>query len=59
MNEAYYDPRYGTFCHPVLKPSTVTRLEMDNLRKMLIRLQDQAFTLVRLSQYDLDGLLTV
>lgn len=50
MNEAYYDPRYGTFCHPVLTPSIVTGLEMDNLRKMLIRLQDQAFTLVRLSQ---------
>ncbi|BCS23764.1 uncharacterized protein APUU_40208S [Aspergillus puulaauensis] len=47
MNEAYYDPRYATFCHPVLKPSTVTSLEMDNLRKMLIRLQDQAFTLTR------------
>lgn len=46
MNEAYYDPRYATFCHPVLKPSTVTSLEMENLRKMLIRLQDQAFTLV-------------
>ncbi|KAL4793034.1 hypothetical protein BDV19DRAFT_380354 [Aspergillus venezuelensis] len=47
MNEAYYDPRSGTFCHPYLKPSTVTGLEMGTLHKMLITLQDQALTLTR------------
>ncbi|KAL4898019.1 hypothetical protein BDV59DRAFT_53767 [Aspergillus ambiguus] len=47
MNEVYCDSRSGTFCHPFLRPSTVTALEMDTLRRMLIRLQDQAFTLTR------------
>jgi hypothetical protein len=46
MNEVYCDPRSGTFCHPFLRSSTVTALEMDSLRKMLVRLQDQALTLV-------------
>lgn len=48
MNEVDYDPRSGTFCHASLRPSTVTRLEMDTLQKMLVRLQDQAFILVSL-----------
>lgn len=48
MNEIHYDPRSGTFCHASLRPSTVTRLEMDTLQKMLVRLQDQAFILVGL-----------
>ncbi|EAU38102.1 predicted protein [Aspergillus terreus NIH2624] len=47
MNEVYCDPRSGTFCHPFLRSSTVTALEMDSLRKMLVRLQDQALTLTR------------
>ncbi|KAL4937820.1 hypothetical protein BDV06DRAFT_215607 [Aspergillus oleicola] len=47
MNEAYYDPRSGTFCHPYLKPSTVTGLEIGTLHKMLIFLQDQALILTR------------
>ncbi|KAL4928000.1 Zn(II)2Cys6 transcription factor domain-containing protein [Aspergillus undulatus] len=47
MNESYYDPRLGTFCHPHLKPSIVTGLEMGTLHKMLILLQDQALVLTR------------
>lgn len=46
MNEIHYDPRSGAYCHVSLRPSTVTRLEMDTLQKMLVRLQDQAFILV-------------
>ncbi|KAL4965817.1 Zn(II)2Cys6 transcription factor domain-containing protein [Aspergillus stella-maris] len=47
MKETYYDPRSGTFCHPYLKPSTVSGLEMGTLHKMLIALQDQVLTLTR------------
>ncbi|KAL4861355.1 hypothetical protein BDV12DRAFT_208115 [Aspergillus spectabilis] len=47
FNEVRYDPNSGIFCYPFLKPSMVTNLEMENLLRMLIRLQDQAFTLTR------------
>ncbi|CEL01302.1 hypothetical protein ASPCAL00888 [Aspergillus calidoustus] len=47
MSETNYDRASGTFCHPYLRPSTVTGLEIGTLRKMLIQLQDQVFTLTR------------
>ncbi|KAL3439771.1 hypothetical protein BJX65DRAFT_71810 [Aspergillus insuetus] len=47
ISETNYDRASGTFCHPNLRPSTVTGLEIGTLRKMLIQLQDQAFTLTR------------
>ncbi|OGM50800.1 hypothetical protein ABOM_000670, partial [Aspergillus bombycis] len=47
LKDVYEDPHSGTYHHPYLKPSTVTSLEMDYLRKTLNRLQDQALTLTR------------
>ncbi|KJK61753.1 hypothetical protein P875_00086692 [Aspergillus parasiticus SU-1] len=47
LQDVYEDPQSGTYHHPYLKPSTVTNLEMDYLRKILNRLQDQALTLTR------------
>ncbi|KAF7627779.1 hypothetical protein AFLA_003152 [Aspergillus flavus NRRL3357] len=47
LQDVYEDPHSGTYHHPYLKPSTVTNLEMDYLRKILNRLQDQALTLTR------------
>lgn len=49
LNEVYYDASSGTYRHPYLKASTVSSLEMENLRKILIRLQGQTLTLVRAS----------
>ncbi|KAH8691984.1 hypothetical protein BGW36DRAFT_386741 [Talaromyces proteolyticus] len=48
LREAYYDPRSGTYRHPLLKPSTVTKLEMETLRSMFFRLQSQTLTLTRI-----------
>lgn len=46
LDEVYCDQRSDTYHHPCLKPSTVTSLEMGNLRKILMRLQNQVWTLV-------------
>lgn len=47
LSEVSYDPGSGTFRHPHLQPSTVTTLEMENTRKILLRLQGQSITLTR------------
>ncbi|KAL3462739.1 hypothetical protein BJX64DRAFT_299316 [Aspergillus heterothallicus] len=52
ISETHYDRASGAFCHPHLSPSTVTALEMDTLRKMLIQLQDQVLTLVSYSLHN-------
>ncbi|EED14639.1 conserved hypothetical protein [Talaromyces stipitatus ATCC 10500] len=53
LKEVYHDPSSGTFRHPHLRPSTVSSLEMESLRKMFFRLQGQALTLTRADTYHL------
>ncbi|GKZ28226.1 hypothetical protein AbraIFM66950_000038 [Aspergillus brasiliensis] len=47
LGEVVYDASTGTYHHPLLRPSTVPNLEIDELRKLLIRLQIQVYTLTR------------
>ncbi|GKZ58590.1 hypothetical protein AnigIFM49718_004415 [Aspergillus niger] len=41
LGEVAYDASTGTYHHPLLRPSTVPNLEIDEIRKLLIRLQIQ------------------
>ncbi|PWY65709.1 hypothetical protein BO70DRAFT_346232 [Aspergillus heteromorphus CBS 117.55] len=47
LEGVYYDPDTGTYRHPFLNPSTASSLEIENLRKIFIRLHIQAWTLTR------------
>ncbi|PWY88570.1 hypothetical protein BO94DRAFT_556022 [Aspergillus sclerotioniger CBS 115572] len=44
LGEVSYDPSTGSYHHPVLRPSTVSALEMGNLRRIFIRLRSQTRT---------------
>lgn len=46
LGEVAYDASTGTYHHPLLRPSTVPNLEIDEIRKLLIRLQIQVYALV-------------
>ncbi|BCR98828.1 Zn(II)2Cys6 transcription factor domain-containing protein [Aspergillus luchuensis] len=47
LGEVAYDASTGTYHHPLLRPSTVPNLEIDEIRKLLIRLQIQVYALTR------------
>lgn len=46
LGEVAYDASTGTYHHPLLRPSTVPNFEIDEIRKLLIRLQIQVYALV-------------
>ncbi|PYI05535.1 hypothetical protein BO78DRAFT_317828 [Aspergillus sclerotiicarbonarius CBS 121057] len=47
LGEVSYDPSSGSYHHPFLRPSTVSALEMGNLRRIFIRLRSQVWALTR------------
>ena len=46
LGEVSYDLSTGSYHHPFLRPSTVSALEMGNLRRIFIRLRSQVWALV-------------
>ncbi|OOF95345.1 hypothetical protein ASPCADRAFT_207818 [Aspergillus carbonarius ITEM 5010] len=47
LGEVSYDLSTGSYHHPFLRPSTVSALEMGNLRRIFIRLRSQVWALTR------------